>query len=60
MKFVKMEGLSNDFIVTHTLTEEEFNSAVKKASHLCDRRRGIGADGVIFIFNRNISRYYKN
>jgi diaminopimelate epimerase len=50
MKFVKMEGLGNDFIVTHGLTEEEFNSAVKKVSHLCDRRRGIGADGVIFIF----------
>ena len=49
MKFVKMEGLGNDFIVTHGLTDEQFNSAVKKVSHVCDRRRGIGADGVIFV-----------
>ena len=49
MKFVKMEGLGNDFIVTHGLTEEEHNTAINNASLLCDRRKGIGADGVIFI-----------
>ena len=49
MKFVKMEGLGNDFIVTHGLTEEKYNTAVNNVSLLCDRRKGIGADGVIFI-----------
>lgn len=49
LKFVKMEGLSNDFIVIYGLTGEEFNSAIKKVSLLCDRRKGIGADGVIFV-----------
>lgn len=49
MKFVKMEGLGNDFIVTHGLTDEEYNNAVNKIPLLCDRRKGIGADGVIFI-----------
>ena len=55
MKFVKMEGLGNDFIVTHGLTEEEFNSAVGQVSLLCDRRRGIGADGVIFVLPSDTS-----
>lgn len=49
MKFVKMEGLSNDFIVTHGLKEEDYNNAVNKIALLCDRRRGIGADGIIFV-----------
>ena len=49
MKFLKMEGLGNDFIVTHGLTDEEFNYAVKKVPLLCDRRKGIGSDGVIFV-----------
>jgi len=49
MKFVKMEGLGNDFILTHGLTKREFGAAVKKTAILCDRRRGIGADGLIFI-----------
>lgn len=49
MKFVKMEGLGNDFIVTHGLTDTEFASIVEKTSFLCDRRKGIGADGIIFV-----------
>lgn len=49
MKFVKMEGLGNDFIVTHGLTEEEYNGVVQKVPRLCDRRKGIGADGIIIV-----------
>ncbi len=43
MNFVKMQGLGNDFIVVigpMALTETEIAA-------LCDRRRGIGADGVL-------------
>lgn len=49
MKFLKMEGLSNDFVLTHGLTDEELNATVKNAAMICDRRRGIGADGIIFV-----------
>jgi diaminopimelate epimerase len=49
MRFTKMEGLGNDFILTHGLSEEEFEKTLARASFLCDRRKGIGADGVIFI-----------
>lgn len=44
MRFTKLEGLGNDFIVldggSRLLTPEA-------AARLCDRRRGIGADGVL-------------
>lgn len=43
MDFVKMEGLGNDFIVVDGPVE--FSPA--DIQRLCDRRRGIGADGVL-------------
>jgi len=52
MRFMKLEGLANDFIVTHdTLNgEEKLLSAIREKSvSLCDRRRGIGADGVLCV-----------
>jgi diaminopimelate epimerase len=49
LKFVKMEGLANDFILTHNVSERGIESIRKKTVGLCDRKRGIGADGVIFI-----------
>jgi len=49
MKFLKMEGLGNDFILTHGLTKKEIPLIINQASFLCDRRKGIGADGVIMV-----------
>jgi diaminopimelate epimerase len=56
MNFLKMEGLGNDFIITHEIDPGAFDPTVgaKKllptlCAELCDRRRGIGADGVILI-----------
>lgn len=45
MKFAKYEGIGNDFIIC----EENKLDVVK----LCDRNRGIGADGVILINDRD-------
>lgn len=45
MKFTKMEGIGNDFVVLSgplDLTGAEVEA-------LCDRRRGIGADGVLVV-----------
>lgn len=39
--FVKWEGLGNDFVVA------EVEVTPERASALCDRRRGIGGDGVL-------------
>ncbi|MCP3923962.1 MAG: diaminopimelate epimerase [Desulfobacterales bacterium] len=48
MEFTKMEGLGNDFIIidnrTNHIKEEDYSSLAEK---LCDRRFGIGADGII-------------
>jgi diaminopimelate epimerase len=49
MKFDKMEGLGNDFLVTHLIAEEQIESIIKKVPLLCDRRSGVGGDGVIFV-----------
>lgn len=49
MNFTKMEGLGNDFIITHEIADGMVQSVAKHASWLCDRRRGIGADGVMFV-----------
>jgi len=48
LPFVKMEGCGNDFVVLyrHDLPADAGPSL---ASVLCDRRRGIGADGVLVI-----------
>jgi diaminopimelate epimerase len=49
MNFIKMEGLGNDFIITHEISAGTVLSVVKQAEWLCDRRKGIGADGILFV-----------
>src|SRR5580704_18002663 len=44
-RFDKYEGLGNDFVVIDAASEAELS--VERARALCDRRRGIGADGVL-------------
>ena len=43
LPFSKMEGLGNDFVVI------ERSLDVARARELCDRHRGIGADGVLLV-----------
>ena len=43
MDFVKMQGLGNDFVVISGPAEPSADEIVA----WCDRRRGIGADGVL-------------
>jgi len=48
MKFVKMHGLGNDFIVIDSRTEKlEGIELSQLAVKLCDRHYGIGADGIL-------------
>lgn len=48
MKFVKMHGLGNDFIMINDL-QQEIKDYSGLALKLCDRHFGIGADGLIAI-----------
>jgi len=48
MKFVKMHGLGNDFIIIDSRTEQLDGIDLSQlAVRLCDRHYGIGADGVL-------------
>lgn len=42
-EFDKYEGLGNDFV----LVTDEVDVTSELAQHICDRRRGVGADGVL-------------
>jgi diaminopimelate epimerase len=48
LNFLKMEGAGNDFIVVQELSAQRAPSA-ELAVRLCNRRRGIGADGLIVV-----------
>ena len=41
-----MHGTLNDFVVFHDL-DGNVNLSPEQAAHVCDRRGGVGADGVI-------------
>jgi len=49
LPFFKMHGLGNDFIVTHEVRPEDAAAIQRDAIRLCDRRKGIGADGVVLL-----------
>ncbi len=49
MNFMKMEGLGNDFLVTHEVSVGMAQTVLKHTPRICDRRRGVGADGIIFV-----------
>jgi diaminopimelate epimerase len=45
--FEKYEGLGNDFIVVDAASPDALS--VERARRLCDRRRGVGGDGVLLV-----------
>lgn len=48
IEFTKMHGLGNDFIFMHTINPNDYDLS-KLAIKLCDRRLGIGADGIVLV-----------
>src|SRR3954462_1810500 len=48
-RFEKWEGLGNDFVVVDAEREDSITPAVARA--ICDRRFGVGADGVILVMS---------
>lgn len=47
--FLKYEGLGNDFIVVDAAAGDEERWTDRRVAALCDRRFGIGADGVLLV-----------
>jgi diaminopimelate epimerase len=53
MKFYKYQGAGNDFIMVDQRAQQALARADRaQIKHLCDRRFGIGADGLILLENR--------
>ena len=48
MQFTKYNGLGNDFVFVNTF-KHPVQDPFRAAKILCDRRRGVGADGLILI-----------
>jgi len=57
MDFVKMQGLGNDFIIIDDRDEELSYEYEKIAVNICDRKFGVGADGLIIINNSQKADY---
>ena len=49
MEFIKVEGLGNDFVMLDCADAARSDAVGSRAAALCDRRRGVGADGVICV-----------
>ncbi len=58
MTFDKIEGLGNDFIVVDAGAFPDVGVAL--ARELCDRHRGVGADGVLLVDTRALSMRVMN
>lgn len=56
MKFTKMHGLGNDFVMVNTFEEEIPESMLPRAGKfICDRNFGIGGDGLILILPSQVA-----
>jgi diaminopimelate epimerase len=50
LRFAKYEGLGNDFVLVHADDDAAgAKRALEQATAICDRHRGVGADGVLLI-----------
>lgn len=49
MRFTKMQGLGNDFIFIEDFEEKILQNEIEIAKKICNRRFGIGADGLVII-----------
>ena len=55
--FCKMQATGNDFIIINCLNEKFRYTYSNLAKFLCNRKYGIGADGVIFIEKSDVAEY---
>jgi diaminopimelate epimerase len=49
MKFTKMHGLGNDFVIINNIDKLEYSPSQEEIITMCDRNRGIGCDQLIIL-----------
>jgi diaminopimelate epimerase len=59
VRFCKYQGTGNDFIMLDNRSGE-LRPGIDQIVHLCDRRFGIGSDGLILIEETGFSDFYMN
>jgi diaminopimelate epimerase len=57
ISFLKMHGTMNDFVIFHDLNDT-VRLAGDQVAKLCDRRAGVGADGVIVVRRSSIADFF--
>ncbi|SHH37666.1 diaminopimelate epimerase [Clostridium grantii] len=55
MRFTKIHGTGNDFVLITDLNNDFVGKEKDLAEKICHRRFGVGADGVIFVRNSSIA-----
>lgn len=55
--FQKMHGTLNDFVVLHDM-DGTISLSSDQVAHICDRRAGVGADGVIVVRPSNTADFF--
>ena len=56
MRFWKMHGLGNDYVVIDNRKGEISDEQAPKLAHqLCDRRFSVGADGLLLVYNSEVA-----
>ena len=49
IRFDKYQGAGNDFIILDDFNNKYSKLSIQQLSKMCDRKTGIGADGVIIL-----------
>ncbi len=57
LQFFKYQGTGNDFVIIDNRQEIFPKNNTKLVAELCDRRFGVGADGLILLENDNLSDF---